>query len=300
MLVEKIFKYYEKISLERSLDSVIHRASLANKCIRYLGFKKLGVMGKINARAYMMFKLGDMIELIVKDDIMLALKQCSDIEVLTENEEVSIDLGDGIVLSGHIDGFIYVKDQGKYGILEIKSASNYLFDEALEGRVDEDYIVQASLYALALKVDFVCFIFYRKETSHYLEVIYSKDISNDAIVRYMAHPEKSYFTLQYPFDFSFIPRIKEKYKLLNGIISIEEVLSLPIPYDMEKCGNCDGSGIKEYGKCRICKGTGKKTEVDGFIKLSYPCSYCPYNVLCYPNQQVEFDGLKPVIKVRKT
>jgi hypothetical protein len=300
MLVEKIYAYYERLSLEKSLDNVIHRASLANKCIRYLGFKKLGVIGKLNPRAYMMFKLGDMIELIIKDDIMLALKQSPDIEVLTENEEVSIDLGEGIVLSGHIDGFIYAKDRNEYGVLEIKSASNFAFDEALEGKVDEDYIVQASLYAMALKVDFVCFIFYRKETSHYLEVSYSRNIGNDAVVRYMQHPERSYFVVQYPFDLSYVPKIREKYKILSKVMSIEDVFSIPIPYDMERCVNCDGTGFKEYGKCRVCKGTGKKVELDGFIKLSYPCSYCPYNILCYPNQQVEFDGLKPVIKVRKT
>ncbi len=298
MLVEKIYTEYEKISVSRQLDTYIDRCSLANKCIRYLGFKKLGVIGRLTPRAYMMFVLGDLIELIIKDDIMKVLRSNDFIEFLDKDLEVKVDLGDGIILTGHLDGFIRIKDTDKYGVLEIKSMSNWAFEEALEGQISEDYIVQASLYAYALNVDFIAFICYRKETSHLLELVFWRDLKSNVKVQYMAHNERDYFILNYPFDFSFIPKIKEKYKRLMGVLSIEDVLGIEIPYDFTTCSNCNGTGVKEYGKCRSCKGFGKRIDPQGFVVLGFPCSYCAYNMLCYPNQIVEFDGLKPIIKVR--
>ena len=298
MIVEKIYQEYEKVALSRVLDTYINRCSLANRCIRYLGFKKLGVIGRLTARAYMMFLLGDMVELIIKDDILKVLRSNDNFEFTDKDLEIKIDLGDGVILTGHLDGLMRLKDNDKYGVVEIKSMSNYAFDEALEGKISEDYIVQASLYAYALNVDFIDFICYRKETSHILELIFWRDIESNVKVQYMAHEEKDYFVLNYPFDFSFIPKIRDKYKVLNSVLSIEDVLSIPIPYDFTLCSNCNGTGQKEYGKCRSCKGMGKKIDLQGFVQIGYPCSYCPYNVICYPNQIVEFDGLRPVIKVR--
>lgn len=298
MIVEKIYQEYEKINLVRMLDNKIDRCSLANKCIRYLGFKKLGMLGKLTPRAYMIFKLGEMIELIVKDDILQVIKNLSDIEFEEKNLDVKVDLGEGIVLDGHLDGFIYDKANDKYGVLEIKSASDYAFDEALDGKIDEDYRVQAGLYAYALNVDFVMFIFYRKQTSHLLELVFWKNLPSNVKVQYMGNQEKDYFVLNTPLDFDFIDKVREKYRKLKEVNSIEDVFAIPIPYDYTICSNCGGSGLREYGKCRSCKGTGKKVLEDGSFYLGYPCSYCAYNMLCYPQQSVEFEGLKPKVRVR--
>jgi len=294
MIVERIIQTYKEEVEDFSQN--IFRASLAGKCPRRLGFQRLGVAGHPQIRAYLTFELGDAIHKILRDRIRLAfvnglLPEFKMIEFEDEVEpdkwEVVINF-DGFTITGHPDGR-YEKVDGTKGLIEFKSMSNFAFKRALKGEIDYDYLVQAGLYIAGsgYNIGEFTWILYRKETSHLLELRISPFIDQ---MKIMEREDQHFILMEKPFDIKLHPII-EKYKKILLLETLQDVINaFPTAVNPGVCHNCQGTGQKEYGRCRVCKGRGL---LDPPFEIGYPCNYCPYWNICFPNAVLEFEEGKP-------
>jgi hypothetical protein len=293
MIVDKIVETYREQVEEFSQN--IFRASLAGKCPRRLGFQRLGVPGHPQIRAYLTFELGDAIHRILRDRIRLAFRNglLTEIEKIEFEDEVDPNQWEiilrfnGFNITGHPDGRYWKKD-GVKGLIEFKSMSNYAFKRALKGEIDYDYLVQAGIYILGSDdIGEFTWILYRKETSHLLELRISPFIDQ---MKLMEREDLHFILLEKPFDIKLEP-IVEKYNKILTLETIDAVInSFPTAVNPGVCHNCGGLGQKEYGKCRVCKGRGL---LDPPFEIGYPCNYCPYWNICYPEAVLEFEEGKP-------
>ena len=295
MIVEKIIQTYRFEAEEFSQD--IFRASLIGKCPRRLGFQRLGLVGHPQIRAYLTFEIGDLIHGILRDRIRDAIRNGLFDEFVSfkfedeEKIEIKLKLSDEITIIGHPDG-IYEKKNGIKGVIEFKSASNYMFRRALSGDLDPDYLYQAAVYLKGGDFDEFIWIFYRKETSHLLEILVSPLIDT---LQVMENKDKHFFLVETPFNINF-DSIIEKYNKILSCNRVEDIINtFPPAIQVGVCHNCGGTGLKEYGKCRVCKGFGR---LNPPYEITYPCSYCPYYLICFPEAVLEFtDDNKPKIKI---
>ena len=300
MIIEKILETYDNVEFSTN----IFRASLAGKCPRRLAFQHFGYKGEVSLRGTLVLEHGEKIHDLIKKRIKLSYDQglLDRIENLViegidqDLIELELDLGDGVKLTGHPDATCEHVFYGP-GVLEIKSASNYVFRKAMQGIVDPEYLAQGAVYVYSGKFDFITWIFYRKETSHLVEITLVKDDKFMSQV-YMQRPEKRIVVIEDIFNFDF-NLVKEKYqKILSLKDPFESLKVFPEPVNHWACTNCSGTGISPAGgkKCRRCQGSG----VDPEPGLRYPCSYCPYFIYCYPDAILEWDSeFKPIIKIKK-
>lgn len=236
MLVDKILKHYTQKEKEREFSTDIFRASSSGKCVRALWYQMHGYKREaMTGRAMMTFRLGDLVE----QDLGDVLKELN--LIYGEQKPLTIHLYDDCWLSGHIDGFTL--DKGQILPIDIKSASNFGYQNAMKGDIGESYLCQAHCYMKALEVDRFLFLFYKKDTSHIGEVIIEWDdkVWNRIVKRYKAMekeeaPRREMFkinkdrSLGYPcsycgnisdcqkdmYDLVFDKNDKPKYKLKEG------------------------------------------------------------------------------------
>lgn len=190
-------------AFERPLDINVNRASAASGCVRKRWFQRNGYEGTpMGPRAHMVFMFGDFIERIsahlIKEALVGPGKLYSDVdfgdvdgsvmiqgrELKTYKQEVLYaDMG-GVPITAHSDGFGRRNIDGKYELIEIKSASDYGFDRFKNGEMP-DYIRQAHALMMTTKarelgVIGVRFFYTKKNTSHMWDRFYP---FNDAIAR---------------------------------------------------------------------------------------------------------------------
>ena len=194
---KQIYDWIEK-ELMRSQDTHINRASNANYCQRRLWYKKNGYVGEImNSRAIINFALGDLTEAVVVAFIKAA---CVGPDKLYSEVAFGESAGDcrvqgrsfeifkqktlttkilGIDIPGHADGFGKRNSDGKWELIEIKSAADFGFEEFCE-KGPGDYIRQShclmmSDECLALGVRSVRFFYLKKNTGHMASRLYNFD-----------------------------------------------------------------------------------------------------------------------------
>lgn len=290
------------------LSPNIYRASLLGKCPRRLVFQKFSFPGRISTRGKLVLIEGEEIHKRIKSYIKQLfyagfLPEIEKIEIEDEYKdnpekwEIEIKISDNLTIIGHPDIKVWHKIYGP-GVIEIKSASNYAFLRALKLEIDEDYLAQLGAYIYSGQFDWGGFIFYRKETSHLLEILFFRE-SYNVEYRLMEHNEKEFFIIETPFNYDF-SKIIEKYKIIEQIqdpMKALEIFSEPVNHYV--CQNCNGLGISgkvRIQTCRRCSGTGLEPSP---VYLKYPCSYCPYIDICYPGAILEFDeNLKPKWRIK--
>ena len=139
--------------------------SAIGKCQRQLAYNLLGFeqAGKeIDARAKMVFTMGDLTELVITG----LIRQVG-VTLTDQQKEVAIN---GIL--GHIDGIVAVG--GKKYLLEVKSMSSYSFDKFDKGEIDPSYIYQVNAYMYALGLDECIFIGLNKDSGVLGEMVITK------------------------------------------------------------------------------------------------------------------------------
>lgn len=189
---------YEFISeyLTREKDTHVNRASSATLCPKRRWFQRKGVEGKpITPRKIVNFLLGDLSEktmnYFVKQGCVGPGKLYSEVDFGTpigsfnfQNKQIEIykqqDLVANIAgfeVTAHVDGWGKRNIDGKWELIEFKSASNYGFsDFKKEG--PGDYLRQATVNlqtnrAQELEAKEVRFFYLRKETGHLWSSVHS-------------------------------------------------------------------------------------------------------------------------------
>lgn len=181
MLVEAVRKYYEEEALKRVREPFL-RPSLVGHCARQVWYQLRGYSAEpLNYNTLLKFRLGDLIE----SDLVDACVKCypdfkagepiprvvgGDIYQAYKQFEVTIGVGPGVSIVGHIDG--YIEKKGKpYCIVDFKSAAAQSFD-AVErtGDVGEGYVAQAHCYMKGMGVDRFLFVYYNKNLSTLTEI----------------------------------------------------------------------------------------------------------------------------------
>jgi hypothetical protein len=153
------------------------RLSSIGKCIRQQAYKLLKFPEdgkKIDARARMVFAMGDLTELVV---VGLA-KAAGCIIEATGDKQASVEI-DGV--PGHPDGVLI--DSGKRYLLEIKSMSSFSFRDFERGVIDEGYRYQCNAYMAALNLDKCVIVALNKDAGVLAEQVISLDPTIVADIR---------------------------------------------------------------------------------------------------------------------
>lgn len=170
MLVDKIIKHYDSIGKERSKEKFSPiRGSNAGKCARALAYQYHGFDVKpLNARAIMVFELGDMIEEQLNT-------VASEYGLKNIQEKVSVAIN-GVEIFGAIDGDL--NDPIEYPnptIVDFKSAATHSAKNMERGNLDYGYICQLHFYMKAKGYKQALVVFYDKNISKLGEMLVKWD-----------------------------------------------------------------------------------------------------------------------------
>lgn len=160
----------------------------------------------------------------------------------------------GLVTVAGLD-YVAPPQPGELVILEIKSMSDYAFDRACRGVIDDAYLAQCQVYMHALNCRWALLLAYRKETSHLTEVWIPR---SELVVDGLKAKAKRAFSDECP----------------------------PRPYDLESAcpgiaeGRCIDGRTPGRGQPHAeCGGTGLMP--GGPYIPSHPCGYCDYRTWCW-------------------
>jgi hypothetical protein len=144
---------------------------------------------------------------------------------------------------------------GELVVLEVKSMSDYAYDRACRGIVDDAYVAQCQVYMHALDVRWAVLVAYRKETSHLTEMWIPRDA---LIIDALKAKAQRAFAEECP---------ARPYALESACPGIAE-------------GRCVGGRTPGRGQPHAeCGGTGLMP--GGPYIPSYPCGYCDYRTWCW-------------------
>lgn len=144
----------------------------AGKCPRQQAYKHLGfeINGKeIDSRARMVFAYGDLIEALVIN--LAKLSGCVLTHTGKDQMNVTVNVGN-YKFVGHPDG-ILVTDKKR--LIEIKSMTDFAFNDFVRGKLSPDYRVQFNLYLDGARLDECVYIAVNKQSGVMHEVLYKKD-----------------------------------------------------------------------------------------------------------------------------
>lgn len=209
-------------SLSRGQDNVINRASSASQCERKLWYKKNGEPGEqMDARAIINFALGDLTEAVVVAFLKAA---CVGPDKLYSEVQFGESAGEckvqgrtfeifkqktlitkivGMEIPGHADGFGKRNSDGKWELIEIKSAADFGFRDFLEkgpgDYINQSHCLMMSEDALALGIRTVRFLYLKKNTGHIASRSYEfdTDVASEVANKFIAAnqeqiPERPY------------------------------------------------------------------------------------------------------------
>lgn len=168
--VEKLSVWsFERQFGERQEQKATLRLSSIGRCLRQQAYRALGVEenGKeIDARAKMVFAMGDLTEIVVVG----LIKAVGIIVDSVGHDQATVDI-DGIV--GHPDGIVTIS--GNSYLLEVKSMSSFSFKDFEQGILDEGYRYQINAYMSALSLSKAIVIALNKDAGVLSEMIVSRD-----------------------------------------------------------------------------------------------------------------------------
>lgn len=254
------------------------------KCVRSLWYTAHGYPPEPpDARAQLLFSLGDKVEDSILD--WLAETKVGHIRTNEWRDAVEMPELGGRVRSDFIfecDMFPYSgAEQAEPGTLiyipgdvappqagdllvgEIKSMSDFAFQRAQRGLIDDAYLAQVECYLRAYDCRHALVIAYRKETSHLAEIL--------------------------------IARSDERWAWILGRVAVARAEPCPVrPYELESaCKGCGGTGKTEVRKQdhKACGGTG--LEPGGPFLPSFPCGYCGWKSECWGTLELAFRDGRP-------
>lgn len=280
---EGTLQIYEFIGeyLNRNTPSThINRASSASLCYKRRWYQGKGYAGEeLTPRVIVNFTLGDLTEHTVKYFILNGCvgpkKLYSEVHFGKEYGSFTIQNGkeiklyaqedltakiEGFTITAHVDGWGKRNSDGKWELIEVKSAADYGF-ESFKEEGPGSYLKQAFVNLQTCKAkEFgateVRFFYLKKNTGHIWDKLY-------------------------PFDEQVANEIVEDFRLSN------QETEPPAPM-MDVFGTVYGAQPETFRG----KATGRKV-------IKYPCSYCPYIALCQPAFETEFKSGKPIHVVKQ-
>ena len=209
----QIYKFIEEY-LARAPDTHVNRASSATMCFKRRWYQKNGYEATpLTPRKIVNFTLGDLTEKVV---LYFIIKGCvgpgklysvvdfgmpigsifiQDKRInIYDQEDLTAQLGD-IEVTAHVDGWGKRNSDGKWELIEVKSAADYGFDKFKENGPD-DYLKQAMVNlqtnkAKELGADSVRFFYLKKNTGHLWD-------------------------RSFPFDPELFKDVIEEFKIANG------------------------------------------------------------------------------------
>ncbi len=308
MVVERLESYYRDLAKKRNeKPHEWRRASSVGRCPRELGYDKLGIKGDpLTPRRMSIFHHGDAIDLALKQDLMQSL----DGSIVTENHRGETII-EGVKITGECDGLFYIDN--RYGVVDGKTMSDFAFDRACEGKIDEGYQVQGWVYSKIYDVDLVVFYCYRKETSHVVEVIF--DALTDATVvtrRYGGNEKEIYINdpmLISEVRTPFSPAIEEKARAtVRAVDSCVSMETLPVGVNVVEPETVNVQGAANAAAYANAHGLASSSAVKsgswfkfhtGRTIAGFPCSYCAHIKRCL-GAKLEFtEANKPLWVVNK-
>jgi len=151
MLTNKLVEAIQEKENAREWASPI-RLSNAGKCARAIAYQHLGFeMRPLTAKTRMKFKLGDLVEEMVKGYLRTHIpEEFKELHLPEVQEECSFECGEHII-KGHIDGR-FTRQDGSEWLFECKSMGGYPFKKAKEGNIGYGYECQINCYMHALKI----------------------------------------------------------------------------------------------------------------------------------------------------
>ncbi len=290
MIIDLLENFYRKRA-EPKRPINVFRASRAGHCERANGYDKLGIAGDpITPRRAAVFRHGTILDGALKADLAAVL---GDRFINLDDLPVNSCEIEGVRITFTPDG-AFQTDTGEIGIVEIKTMSDWAFERALKGEIDRAYLCQAWTYAHGTSFNPICFICYRKETSHFCEVIFDRNVKEAVITqRFGGDPKEVYINdplliaeIKSPFDESVGEEVRGKFKrlaqieteadLAPGVRAIEpETVNVQGAANAAAYANAHGlassSAVKSGSWFKFHTGR----QIAGF-----PCSYCAHIKRC--------------------
>lgn len=301
-----IVEYLEKMYAEQALEVAKrphrwNRGSSVGYCPRRLGYQKLGIIGDpLTPRRMSILDDGNFYDAQLKADIQKALSG-----YIIPIDKFPACYIEGVEITRTPDFLIMPTGEWTtIGLGEIKSMSNFGFERALKGEIDESYCAQAYSYTVGNDLNPIVFVCVRKETRHICEVIFDRNAKETIITqRYGGNPLETAINdpmlvaeIRSPFDANTEMRVRETIRTVSGCTSTE---NLPLGINAiesetvaangkEKAAPLEsqyGSPVKVNGNWRYFE-TGRKV-------ANFPCSYCAYIRTCL-GAALEIKDGKPV------
>lgn len=272
------------------------------RCPLELAYTKLGIKGDpLTPRRMSIFDDGNFYDQKLKDDLIKAMG--GGIVALPYGSWPSVWIED-VEIFGTPDFLIMPKTYPTVGLGEIKSMSNFAFERALNGQIDEPYCCQAWVYASQNALNPIVFVCVRKETRHICEVIFDKTAKETVITkRYggneleiAANDPMLIAEVRSPFDAKIEQRVRQTIKA----VSVASESNLPIgvnaiePETVKANGKAKAEELKkQYGEPSAQNGNWYSFKT-GRQVLGFPCGgYCAYTRTCFPEVKLEIEGGKP-------
>lgn len=280
-----------------------NRASSMGRCPRELAYTKLGTKPEpLTPRRMSIFDDGHFYDEKLKNDIVKAYPWA-----------VPLPLGswpsvwiEGVEITGTPDFLIMPSDTySTVGLGEIKSMSNFGFDRAVAGQIDEAYCCQAWTYASQNALNPVVFICVRKETRHICEVIFDKTAPETIVTkRYggneleiAANDPMLIAEVRSPFDTNIERRVRD---VLRNVAGCNQLSELPAGVLVVEDETVSAHGKEKAAPLREHYGEPSEVTKNGWYSfktgrqvLGFPCSYCGFLKQCFPTANLEIDGGKP-------
>ena len=317
MIVDLLEDYYRAEANQfNGRPRNVFRASSAGYCERRLGYEKLGIRGDpIQPRRAAVFRHGHLIDQALKADLALVLgDRFLNLDKLPQNECMI----DGIRVTFLPDGAFQL-DNGDIGIIEIKTMSDRSFEKAKKGEIDKSYLAQAWVYHYGTSFNPIVFVAYRKETSHFCEVVFDRNARDIIVTERLGGNKTELFLnepllvteVRTPFDPTIEQAVKAKFKRLK-ILEEQKDLAPPITENDNGDPAIFDEEDKIHGKANamehahnngyrfedatVSNKGGWYTFKTGRKILNFPCSYCQWVRLCR-NPELELSREKKPIWV---
>lgn len=266
------------------------RASRAGHCERAMDYDVLGIQGEpITPRRAAVFRHGNILDGALKTDLAAVLgDRWLNLDDLPANHcEI-----EGVKIGFTPDG-AFQTDTGDIGIVEIKTMSDYAFDRALKGEIERSYLCQAWVYHYGTSFNPIVFLAYRKQTSHFCEVIFDRNADAPIVTqRFGGDPKQLYANdplliaeVRTPFDASVEEEVRGKFRRLAAVKTLDDLAPgvraiEPEVVKVQGAANADAYAKGHPEATNTAKSGSWFTFETGRRIAGFPCSYCAHIKAC--------------------
>jgi hypothetical protein len=304
MIIDLLENFYRKRA-EPKRPINVFRASRAGHCERAMGYDELGIEGDpITPRRAAVFRHGTILDGALKADLAAVL---GDRFVNLDDLPVNLCEIEGVRITFTPDG-AFQADNGDIGIIEIKTMSDFGFERALKGEIDRVYLCQAWTYAYGTSFNPVVFVCYRKETSHFCEVIFDRTLNETVVTQRFGGDAKQLYTsdplliaeISTPFDSSVEEEVRGKFRRLAQVEKEADLAAGVRKIEPETVNVQGAANAAAYANAHgLASSTAVKSGSwfkfhTGRQIAGFPCNYCSHIRRCL-GAELEFtEANKPL------